>query len=393
MKKEILLSIVVPFISVLAPIKQSFCQNVGIGTNPTKAKLEISGAVGTTSAIFGSDGAGISLQRNYPAIGFNQYYADVPRLLQPGNAFVQYLDMPSGSLAIDHFPPGTQVNGLLQGQTRRLTIAQNGNVSVNNTEKNASLFVGPVSFALTVARFRGTQHHSVIAEGNPSILQRHTYINAGKTGSHVFINDEGLGNVLIGGGTTRVGINSADPSAVLEIKQVAGLGLVMVSPPHSFANWEFRVVHPQNESGSDLWMFYNGQYKGNFHYIDGLYYKASDRRVKSNIRAMPSLLDKVMALRPVTYEMKHHNPKHIQSIGFIAQEVKDFFPGIATVLDGQEHGYEGISELHTMNYEDLAPIAIKAIQEQQQKVKLLKEKNVSLRQRVEAAERALAERE
>ena len=39
-------------------------QNVGIGTtNPTKGKLEVFGAStgGNTSAIFGTDGAGISL--------------------------------------------------------------------------------------------------------------------------------------------------------------------------------------------------------------------------------------------------------------------------------------------------------------------------------------------
>ncbi len=389
MKKPHLLFFVV-CILILAVNKKAFCQNVGIGINPTKARLEVSGAVGTTTAIFGSDGAGISLQRNYPAIGFNQYYSGVPRLMQPGNAFVQYLDMPTGSLVIDHYSPGTHPDGLAQGQTRRLTIAQNGNVSINNIEKDASLFVGPVNFALTVARFRGTQHHSVIAEGNASISQRHTTINAGKTGSHVFINDQGLGNVLIGRGTTRVGINSADPSAVLEIKQVAGLGLILVSPPNSFANWEFRVVHPDSESGSDLWMFYNEQYKGNFHYIDGLYYKASDRRVKSNIKPLPSLLDKVMSLRPVTYQMKHHNPQQRQSIGFVAQEVRAAFPEITSVLKGNDHGYEGIPDLHTMNYEDLGPIAIKAIQEQQQKIKSLKERNDALLQRIEAVEKALA---
>lgn len=51
-------------------------QNVGIGiTNPVRAKLEVfvvAGA-GATSAIFGTDGTGISLQRNWPTISFNQY--------------------------------------------------------------------------------------------------------------------------------------------------------------------------------------------------------------------------------------------------------------------------------------------------------------------------------
>ena len=42
-------------------------QNVGIGVvDPTRARLEVHGApgVGTTSGIFGGDGAGISLQKD-----------------------------------------------------------------------------------------------------------------------------------------------------------------------------------------------------------------------------------------------------------------------------------------------------------------------------------------
>src|SRR5690242_19737063 len=54
---------------------QVYSQNVGIGIdNPIRAKLEVNGAAGATSAIFGGEGAGISLQRSWPSVGFNQYY-------------------------------------------------------------------------------------------------------------------------------------------------------------------------------------------------------------------------------------------------------------------------------------------------------------------------------
>jgi hypothetical protein len=49
-------------INVLSTVSQ----NVGIGTStPTRAKLEVNGAVDATSAIFG-ESSGISLQRNWP---------------------------------------------------------------------------------------------------------------------------------------------------------------------------------------------------------------------------------------------------------------------------------------------------------------------------------------
>lgn len=367
----------------------SFSQNVGVGiANPNKGKLEVYGAVGNTSAIFGGDGAGISLQRNYPAIGFNQYYLTESRLMKPGTALVQYLDLPSGSLVIDSYSTGTGPDGIAQGQTRRITMRQNGNVSFNAYDANATLFVGNTNTGITPARFRGTTYHSVFGERVTGQSTQHTTINAGKAGSHVFINDQGLGNVYIGGGTTRIGINSADPAAVIELKQVAGKGLILVAPAFSFNNWAFTVNHETNESGSDLWMYYNEQYKGNFHYIDGLYYKASDLRLKTNIQPMPSTLERVMAMRPVQYEMINNNDGHIQSIGFIAQEVKPLFPELTGTIEGEEHGYRDIKDLHTLNYDGLGPIAIKAIQEQQQKITSLKARNNALRERIEAAEKA-----
>ncbi len=75
----------------------SHAQNVGVGTNnPTRAKLEVNGAVGATAAIFGGESSGISLQRNWPGIGFNQYYNGVSRYMANGYAAVQFLDPNSG---------------------------------------------------------------------------------------------------------------------------------------------------------------------------------------------------------------------------------------------------------------------------------------------------------
>ena len=51
-------------------------QNVGVGlSNPTRAKMEVEGVAGAgaTAGLFGTGNAGISFQRNWPTIGFNQY--------------------------------------------------------------------------------------------------------------------------------------------------------------------------------------------------------------------------------------------------------------------------------------------------------------------------------
>lgn len=385
MKKISFILIIISFLL----IQSIYSQNVGIGTTtPTKGKLEVYGAVGVTSAIFGGDGAGISLQRNYPAIGFNQYYGTDARHMAAGAAFVQYLDMLNGNLVFQGYYSNPNPNAVAQRQSQFLIVRQNGDIAINqgNFNSYASLFVGNWSYNYSSVRFRGTTHHSVFSEFNT----HHTYINAGKTGSHVFINDQGLGNVFLGGGTTSVGINSPDPSGALEIKQVAGRGLLLVAPAYSFNNWEFVVNHELNEAGSDLWVKYNGQYKGNFFHVDGAYYQASDRRLKDNIQPMQSILSKVIAMRPVEYEMKYNNEGHIKSIGFIAQEVKSLFPELTRSVEGEEHGHKGIKDLLTMNYDGLGPIAIKALQEQQQKIKTLTERNADLSKRLEKAEKDFA---
>src|SRR5690349_5311702 len=88
------------FAILLLPLT-SLAQNVGIGIQPTKAKFEVSRAVGNTVAIFGSHGAGVSIQQNWPAIGFNQYYNAGTYTMAAGGGWVEYLDMNNGSFIMD----------------------------------------------------------------------------------------------------------------------------------------------------------------------------------------------------------------------------------------------------------------------------------------------------
>lgn len=363
-------------------------QNVGVGISPTKARLEVNGVVGRTVAIFGGDGAGISLQSNNPAIGFNQYFGDLGRNISAGGGWVKWLDMGNGSLNFDIYPQVFNANANLSAPTRRLTIRQNGNVSVNATEANASLFVGGQSIGIASAIFRGSQYHSMFYEMSSVVnTNRNTYISGGKNGSLVYINDKLGGNLLIGGGTTKVGIN-IDPADILEVKQINGRGLALINS--NFAYWQFFVEKNLTENASDLFVYFGENNLGNFYQGDGKYYHYSDRRVKTNIVPISSALEGVLALRPCTYEMKYTNPGHIKSMGLIAQEVNAVFPEITHHMIGEDHGYPGLSDLYTMNYEALGPLALKAIQEQQQKITLLRSQITQLHNRISAAENVLA---
>ena len=89
------------------------------------------------------------------------------------------------------------------------------------------------------------------------------------------------------------------------------------------------------------------------------WYNASDRNLKQNIQDYPSSLEKVLDLRPVTYNWKTH-PDEDPLAGFIAQNVKELFPQLTADIDWREGGTRlGV------NYSLLVVPAIKAIQEQQ----------------------------
>lgn len=107
----------------------------------------------------------------------------------------------------------------------------------------------------------------------------------------------------------------------------------------------------------------------------------SDRRVKENIRDLDSRtsLGKIMQLRGKKFDLSKNHPMvangEIQNetdrilmkdnLGFIAQELQEIVPEM--VITDEESGY-----LIVMNYEQLFPIVIEAMQEQQRQIEELK---------------------
>lgn len=134
-----------------------------------------------------------------------------------------------------------------------------------------------------------------------------------------------------------------------------------------------------NNETANFQLFQNGVFKGRFLASDGTYTPTSDKKYKSNIREMESVLDRLQQLRPTTYRMKH-DPAGKEHIGFIAQEVAEVFPQMVysgPVGDTQEEAY-------TMNYNSMAVVAVKGIQELSVQEKLLEEKQEKMQKELNA---------
>ncbi len=318
-----------------ACIFTAFTQNVGIGiTNPTRAKLEINGTPGNsaTVAIFGGESTGISLQRNWPSIGYNQYYNEGSKYIGNGFAAVQYLDPYNGGIYTDLFSSGT-ANGVCPAPKRVMSIFQSG---------------------ATV--FHGSTNNSVFNSG----ANEDTYIRAGKDGGRVIINDINEGSTDMHGKVSLTG----STGGYLEVKGVIGL-----YPHNRYSGWRFIV----NETTLNLQLWGDLLNLGTFNNSNGNYSSISDSRLKKNITELEPLLGKVMQLQAVEYDMKYGKPSENKTIGFLAQDVRKLFPQLVDIIPNENDAVP-IKDLHVMNYTGFGVIAIKAIQEQQQIIQMLQAK-------------------
>lgn len=356
----------------------SFSQNMGIGiSNPTRAKLEISGAVGNTVAIFGGDAQGISIQRQSPAIGFNQYYntGGTIRNIADGYSGMQWLDAATGNMYFDSYTSGF-ANNPSGTPTTLMTINSSGRVGIGVApHTTARLNIGRGTGPDGTAVFRGSVYPSHFNYST----NENTYIRGGKNGSYVYINNVSGRDIYLGKSTNmvKVGINSGDPMYALEIKQVGGLGLILVRDG-SFANWHLNVG-PTTAQGGYHRLHYNEAANpiGSFHPQTGAYVALSDIRFKEDIKPLETISEKLMQLRPVQYEMKLDYVPAGKKMGFIAQDVKKIFPDLVHISNDTIG--QSLSDMHLLNYDGMAVYIIQVIQEQQQKIEALKARIESLK--------------
>jgi len=364
-----------------------FSQTISIGTTlPARATLEVHGAGGTgfTSGLFGGDGAGISLQRNWPSVGFNQYNDGVSRYLSNGFAANQFCNPSTGEFGIDMINSGNAnaVTGLF---TRALSFNTAGNIGMRTSATSASLYAIRGTNTSAAAIFAGTNYISAFSFS----ANEDTYINAGKSGSNVYINESSSGAIIVGSGSTMVGINTATPNATLQVNEVGQSGILLTEANQAAHHWEQSMESYGGGPQSAYAYYYDGQLKCYFRPTDGILIVASDRRIKTNITPMPPVLEKILQLKPLRYEMKYNNPDHRLSWGFLAQDVQKLFPKMVTVSSHQVKNGLTIPDFHALDYNDFKIIAVKGVQEEQLMIDKQQDLQDNISKRLDAIEKKL----
>jgi hypothetical protein len=106
-------------------------------------------------------------------------------------------------------------------------------------------------------------------------------------------------------------------------------------------------------------------------------YQPSDARLKSNIGASAGLSE-LLALHPIAFDWRAESLANdgVRHQGLLAQEVQAVLPELVRIVDSPGSVVE---EQLAVNYTELIPVLVRAIQEQQAQIEVLRAALESLR--------------
>ncbi len=132
-------------------------------------------------------------------------------------------------------------------------MLSNGNIGVRNG--------GSTTTGMWISRGAANTNGSLVVTGSTHNSHFHydigeeTYTRAGKNSGRVVLNDIPGGNVVMGNGNGKLGINSGDPQYTLEVRQATNnTGIVLINGTN-FNNWELRSEVYSTDNGTDCQYF------------------------------------------------------------------------------------------------------------------------------------------
>ncbi len=108
----------------------------------------------------------------------------------------------------------------------------------------------------------------------------------------------------------------------------------------------------------------------------------SDLALKKNVSTLQSALEKILALRPVTWHWKTDTRNQQLNYGFIAQEVEQLFPDLVSSRLWQD----GTDKKH-IDATGIIPYAIAAMQEQQRQITDMRQELAEIRTTIDQLKR------
>ena len=177
----------------------------------------------------------------------------------------------------------------------------------------------------------------------------------------LYINHNSNFNTNINAMSGQVGIGTNSAEATLHIKATTGNhNLYLRDGGHS---WQLTPY----EVSENLGFHYNGTLVAQIDEISGAWLAVSDRRRKSNIQPIESVLEKLNSIELKTYRFTYNDAPD-RHAGVLAQQLLTLFPELVNTS----------GKNYTVAYSKLSVIAIRALQEQVAQIEALEEELESL---------------
>ena len=195
------------------------------------------------------------------------------------------------------------------------------------------------------------------------------------TNTTLFIQSDNNGDVVMDGSTfrmdastSRIGIGVTAPGTKLHVvggtdASISGGGYITSGNLNgqNIVIDENEIMARNNGAASNLHL----QVEGGSVTVGGAVVHASDRRLKKDIEDLQYSLKDLLLLQPKQYNWKNRTLTTYKSFGLIAQEVQEIIPELVLESDNED-------KTLSVNYTELIPILLNAIQEQQEEIDELK---------------------
>jgi len=187
----------------------------------------------------------------------------------------------------------------------------------------------------------------------------------------------------------RIGMGTNWPNSAYKC-HVAGNLLCTSYPANPYYELRLKVGNgwPGCEFGasSDIIAFWTSEY-GYTSLRASDFTKMSDSTMKSNIVPIENSLDRIMKVRPVYYSVEDNKIngttgekilRNKNEFGFLSQQIRDLYPEVN--ITSVDH-----NNLILLDYDQIIPLAVAAIQDQQNIIDSLKKEFTTLRNQINSS--------
>ena len=137
------------------------------------------------------------------------------------------------------------------------------------------------------------------------------------------------------------------------------------TPPFKFIDFQVNCgIHEGNSIGGIYYDPYGTQFASNANSVvyQGFFFQGSDKKLKKHITDTSRNIDDIMSMKVKDYRWKGSSRKSKKVTGLIAQDLQESHPELVSELN----------DILNVNYTNIVPMLIKAVQDQQKQIDDLK---------------------